>query len=270
MKKHLLFLLFILLTTNFIIAQPQWKFHIAFEDATGAKDTIWLIWDTTATFGIDTQFNEQAQPINYSVFNVFTGNVNGDTTKTQALPHPHASNNVEVHAINYQYPITISWDSSLFHAPGLPPPVGYVNNAWIGNNYFFIVNNCPPCQHFNMLIDNQAFAPAFWWGSQSQFPMSFVIMRDITIGIDELVIATDKINIVPNPTTDAFTINSTYEIIEFLMLSSDGRIVLKSAASVKPVNSVTVQVASIKPGLYQLIYTNIKNQTYHEKIIVNH
>lgn len=36
-------------------SQPQWKFHVAFEDATNAKDTIWFIWDTTATFeGADT------------------------------------------------------------------------------------------------------------------------------------------------------------------------------------------------------------------------
>jgi len=34
----------------FSYAQPQWKFHIAYEDATGAKDTMWFIWDESATF----------------------------------------------------------------------------------------------------------------------------------------------------------------------------------------------------------------------------
>jgi hypothetical protein len=30
-------------------AQPTWRFHLAFEDGTGAKDTIWFVFDTTAT-----------------------------------------------------------------------------------------------------------------------------------------------------------------------------------------------------------------------------
>jgi hypothetical protein len=50
MKKNLFSFLLALTFCCSITAQPQWKFHIAYEDATGAKDTIWLIWDTTATF----------------------------------------------------------------------------------------------------------------------------------------------------------------------------------------------------------------------------
>ena len=30
-------------------AQPTWRFHLAFEDGTGARDTIWFVFDTTAT-----------------------------------------------------------------------------------------------------------------------------------------------------------------------------------------------------------------------------
>ena len=33
------------------IAQPTWRFHLAFEDGTGARDTIWMVYDTTATLG---------------------------------------------------------------------------------------------------------------------------------------------------------------------------------------------------------------------------
>ena len=29
-------------------AQQQWRFHLAFEDGTGARDTIWMLYDTAA------------------------------------------------------------------------------------------------------------------------------------------------------------------------------------------------------------------------------
>jgi hypothetical protein len=251
------------LSASTALAQPQWKFHLAFEDGTGARDTIWLIWDTTATFGIDTQFNEQAQTINYSIFNVFIGNINGDTTKTQALPHPHASNNVEVHAINYQYPLTISWDSSLFHAPGLPLPVGYVNKAWIGNNYFFLVNNCPPCQHFDMLIDNTAFAPAFWWGSQSQFPMSFVIMRDESIGINEINSGKKTTIVYPNPANDYVNIKSEVPIQKIILWNSMMKHVIETG-SISQINTSYLPI-----GIYILEVTNNSNLKHYEKVIVS-
>ncbi len=42
-----------------LAAQPQWKFHVAYEDATGARDTIFFIWDTSAVvYGIDTALGE--------------------------------------------------------------------------------------------------------------------------------------------------------------------------------------------------------------------
>ena len=267
-KKRLHILLFILLITNFITAQPQWNFHIAFEDVTGAKDTIWLIWDTDATFGVDTQFNEQAQKLNYSVFNVFIRNTNADTTKTQALPHPYASNNVDVHAINYQYPITISWDSSLFHAPGLPLPVGYVNRAFINNDYFFLVNNDPYSHTFNMLMENHVSAP--WWG-YDQFPMGFYIMRDPSIGINENDMLKKYLILFPNPCNDFINISSDLVIKSYHLLSSDGKVIQSNLFTPsKNENSLTISLSKIENGVYQLILTDSKNQSYHEKVIVIH
>lgn len=58
------------LITFVLQAQPQWIFHIAFEDATGAKDTIWCIWDTTAhdILPVDTSFGEDKVNFDYSEF----------------------------------------------------------------------------------------------------------------------------------------------------------------------------------------------------------
>jgi hypothetical protein len=55
---HLFLGLTLLLGTLQIHAQPQWRFHLAFEDATGAKDTLWFIYDTTATIGWDSHLGE--------------------------------------------------------------------------------------------------------------------------------------------------------------------------------------------------------------------
>ncbi len=264
MKNQLLILLTILLTANFTIAQPQWKFHIAFEDATGAKDTIWLIWDSTATFGIDTQFNEQAQSINYSIFNVFIGNVNGDTTKTQALPHPYETNNTIVHSINYQYPLTITWDSSLFHAPGLPLPVGYVNRAFINNDYFFLVNNDPPSHTFNMLWDNSVAAPSFFWGSQSQFPMGFYIMRDETIGMNEINSVKKAVTIYPNPADDYLNIKSDEPLRKVIFRNS----MMKNVFETDSISQINTSHLPI--GIYILEITNNSNIKLYEKVIILH
>lgn len=209
MKNQLLILWTILLTVNFSFAQPQWKFHIAFEDATGAKDTIWCIWDTAATDGqlnsVDTAFGEAGVTFDYNLFNVWIYNnvpfPYTDSTKTSAIPFNGAFS-LEIRAFNYQYPITVSWDSSLFHAPGLPLPVGYVNRAVMDNDYFFLVNNDPPLQRFNMLLDNSVIAPSFWWGSQSQFPLIIGIMRDETIGINEMDMGKKTLTVYPNPAND--------------------------------------------------------------------
>ena len=245
-------------------AQPQWKFHIAFEDATGAKDTIWCIWDTTATFGVDTQFNEQAVSLNYNEFNVFIGNTNGDTTKTQALPHPHSSNDVIVYAINYQYPIMVSWDSSLFHVPGLPLPVGYINRAFINNDYFFAVNNDPPSHVFNMLWDNQVLAPSFSWGAASQFPMGFYIMRDETIGIGENFIENEDISIYSNSTTGVL-IKSEKSITLIEVFDLYGNIIKKYSNIYN--KQYSFQINDLTNGIYIIQITDNSKNQYHEKII---
>ena len=137
MKKIILFLLLVFSIKLNSFSQPQWKFHIAFEDGTGAKDTIWCIWDSTAHGSppVDTALGEGAIQIDNSTFNVFISNANGDTTKTVAFPFTY-SFDFGVRAINYQYPLTISWDSSLFSVI-FPWPYASVDYARIDNGYFF-------------------------------------------------------------------------------------------------------------------------------------
>ena len=207
----------VLFVSSFVVkevkAQPQWKFHIAFEDGIGARDTIWLIWDTTATGGVDTALGEGPVQLNYNIFNVFIGNASADTTKTSALSYNYyPMNSAQVYAINYQYPLTVRWDSSLFHAPYLPPlGQNMVQVATINNDYFFFVNNTLD-HYFDMLLDNQVSAPSFSWFSQSQFPMYFTLSFDTITGIPDLE---DKsIRFFPNPTAGELRIQKANSKIE--------------------------------------------------------
>ncbi len=72
-------------------AQPTWRFHLAFEDGSGARDTLWFVWDTTATIGyvggtIDYAMGEGSVDMDTTVFNMFMHNANLEPTKTDANP----------------------------------------------------------------------------------------------------------------------------------------------------------------------------------------
>jgi hypothetical protein len=271
MKNQLLILWTILLTVNFSFAQPQWKFHIAFEDATGAKDTIWCIWDTAATDGqlnsVDTAFGEAGVTFDYNLFNVWIYNnvpfPYTDSTKTSAIPFNGAFS-LEIRAFNYQYPITVSWDSSLFHAPGLPLPVGYVNRAVMDNDYFFLVNNDPPLQRFNMLLDNSVIAPSFWWGSQSQFPLIIGIMRDETIGINEMDMGKKTLTVYPNPANEYLIIKSNEPLRKVIFWNS----MMKNVIEIDSISQINT--SHLPEGIYILEITNNLNLKQYEKVVILH
>ena len=205
-----------------LAAQPQWKFHVAYEDATGARDTIFFIWDTSAVvYGIDTALGEGNAQINYNEFNVFTLTwgiyPEFDTTKTVAYPY-NVTFSSEIKAINFELPITISWDSSLFHAGWLPPePVGWVNRAKFMNDYFFWINNDPLGNYFDMTLDHQVRAPdtnitdPWFWNPQVHFPMNVLLMQDPAISIRNIENSHEiNITLYPNPAYDH--INLTYQL----------------------------------------------------------
>ena len=119
-------------------AQPTWRFHLAFEDGTGARDTIWMVYDTTAQLFytgneplVDTALGEGPVNFNSGDFHVFLLNALFDTTQTNALPFSifpiHEGTLID--AINWIAPMTIRWDTSLFHAPYLPDDQGSLGIA---------------------------------------------------------------------------------------------------------------------------------------------
>lgn len=112
-------------------AQPTWRFHLAFEDGSGARDTLWFVWDTTATghyVGTPPDYDLGEGPVDMdtSVFNMWMYNGNNERTQTDAQPYdgPYPLFiSAEIWGENFIGPMTIRWDSSLFNAPFLPEPV---------------------------------------------------------------------------------------------------------------------------------------------------
>jgi hypothetical protein len=275
MKKIILLLISMVILTLNSSSQPQWKFHIAFEDATGARDTIWLIWDTTATGGslalgqYDTLLNEGPFTFDYNSFNVFITSENSDTTKTWAYPYYYKTISVEIKAFNYEYPITISWDSSLFNPSVLPLLEGSYFTAAFGNDYFFLVNNDPMSQYYNMLLNNSVVAPAFNWGSQSQFPLYTGVSREVgSIGISHTSVNDNEITCYPNPSNGNFNININQQgNYQLKIYNSLGQLILQSAVGMGN-TSINLQNKKISSGLYFIEISNKQQRLKIEKMLV--
>ena len=127
------------------VAQPTWRFHLAFEDGTGARDTLWFIWDTTATIyfsevDVDYQLGEGPVNMDPTAFNMWMYNgVGMQRTQTDAQPYgPNGSYpwffGNEIYGENITSPLIMRWDTSLFNAPFLPEPVRY---AAMNGEYFY-------------------------------------------------------------------------------------------------------------------------------------
>jgi hypothetical protein len=258
-----------MLTINFSInAQPQWRFHVALEDATGAKDTIWLIWDTTAHIGqpVDVTLGEGSLHFDSSVFNVYVFNDDADSTKTVALPYSlFPSISTYIYAFNFQLPITISWDTSLFRAPYLPVgPNNYINEAILSNDYFFFINNDPLLQAFNMLIDTMALAPAFNWFSQSHFPLAFGTDY-VNTGINDSN-KEQYNNVFPTVVSDILNIKSSGFIESVQITNVNGIVVYeKKLHQVNNSENLRILLTELSYGLYIIKITDKSKKYSYEK-----
>lgn len=254
MKK--IFVLFFVCISLNSFSQAQWKFYVAFEDGIGAKDTLWMVFDTSATFNnVDTSLNEGSILMDHSKFNVWIYNVNFDSTKTEAVPYTnfpfHGLNNIR--AFNYQYPILISWDTSLFRSPILPSQINnYINVAILENDYFWSMNNDPMLQAYNMIIDNHAYAPAFNWGSHDQFPMTIHFeYSPLVINENDLENENQKITISPNPAQNFINITCK-QLFKKIIIKDIKAIKVKEFQYSRAVtaNNFLLNIEDLSTGIY--------------------
>lgn len=257
------------------LPQQQWKFHLAFEDANQQRDTIWFIWDSTATFsGVDSALGEMAVELDYSRFNVWIPNFYGDTTKTQAHPYNYSFSE-EIGAINFELPIKITWDSSMFFYDYLPPePVGWVNSAQLSNDYFFFINNDPLSHVFNMTLTDSIIAPEpsntdpWYWLPERHFPMGIELRQDPTIGLDaNFCEMKSSIVLFPNPSNTSIFLrlkDNSYPL-KVSIFSLTGKLEMSQEINN---HDQFIDISGLSPGMFILLVTN-KNQKIYEKFIKN-
>ncbi len=246
-------------------AQPQWRFHLAFEDGTGAKDTLWFIYDTAATVGstfmpeVDTALGEGRVEMDMNVFNVFLVNWDNDSTKTNAQPYSQfpVFQGGYADAINWEPPMTIRWDTSLFHAPYLPYEQGNIGVARMDGTLFFFINNHPLLQAYDMLIDDSVFV---WeqWDYLFSFGVSFG--PGSGIGMNGLPAPSDRLSLYPNPAWEELYVRSDEERMDVTVLDAMGRVVMRAPAhrSKDP-----LAIHALVPGLYMLHARTTENHHYH-------
>jgi hypothetical protein len=248
-------------------AQPTWRFHLAFEDGTGARDTIWMIYDTAATVGSDFQpqvdyaLGEGAAPIDHRTFNVFTWNWDGDTTKTHAYPYTEFPilDGTIVDAINWTPPMTITWDTSMFHAPYLPYDQGEFGVATMDGLAFSAYMNNPDFEfgRYDMLLSD-SITVDFLWEYLFSFAVGFGPYDGV--GVTPAATADHRSLLYPVPATSHVWIRSKEPMVEVQVYDAMGRMVLqeKNQAPDRPLN-----VEPLPHGTYYLRMHTPQNQVYH-------
>jgi len=254
--------------SNSAFAQPQWKFPIAFEDATGAKDTVFFIWDSTATFGVDTLLGEIPMSIDTNVFQVYMyiSSSPFDSSKVCAT-NTNYSIHKSIYATNYVYPITIRWDTSLFFSSVLPKAV---DCAEMDNDYFFLYSQSV-CHTFDMFTHDSVIAPSFTIGSQSHFPLTIGIMNDGSCclsSVEESSFIANDYLLWPNPVTNDLYVRCSRGIIKSIkVFSMDGREISFSRNYAYQQDTIIISIDSLSPGVYLMEIINEKNERRYERFI---
>ncbi len=276
-KVFLLTSILVGLTCSVLFAQQPWRFHIDFEDGTGQRDTLWMVFDTTATFyGVDYQLGEGAAQYDPTSFNVFMLNWDLDSTKVRAFPYKDYYPNISsdaVFAINYTYPVIIRWDTSLFNAPYLPtsPPM---NIAIIEGSYqFFVLGFDPTAPYFhttNMFTKDSVFCPEDT-GGPTQVPLfgdlSFIFGYDPYLSIETLNVK--NISIYPNPSQGQINIYCNDIITSYSISDISGKTVFyETLDSPRYLENYEIPYQNLTSGMYIIKLSNPKKQNYYEKFVI--
>src|SRR5690554_1169786 len=184
----------------------QWAFYIAFEDATGAKDTVWILADTANTWydmvsGLYGEVPITLDSVNFQVwfYHPAENSYPYETwNRYNTLVFPIENNypmGNSIEAANYELPIMMRWDSSLFNADVLYEYGDRVNQAYFDSDYFFGLGL--DGLGYNFLEDNHVEMPYI---GVSHFPLTVRIYRGPYPPLAVAKIDDSEFSIYPNPT----------------------------------------------------------------------
>jgi hypothetical protein len=267
---HLFSSLALLLGTMHTHAQPQWRFHLAFEDATGAKDTIWFIYDTTATGdALDDHLGESFVTVDTNLFNVWMSTTLTGTTAIKTLAIPYAGfpdGYFPMEGRGYVPPLTLRWDTMLFHAPYLPStPTSYIRYPRLCG--YEIINHgietWPGTACYSMFLSDSLVFVAPPLGSTLDLNMIFDYNDPTGTGISEHSLP--SLDIFPNPAQGRIVLNAPEPLTEILLLDAVGRVVQRMAPpSIRPVE---VDVSVLPAGSY-LVHAIGRAGMYRGRVVV--
>ena len=252
---HLFYSLALMLGTVLSQAQPQWRFHLAFEDATGARDTIWFVYDTSATQAMDPHLGEVFVQVDPDAFNVWMSSTfNGDNAiKSLALPFSdYPQGYFPITGNGYTPPLTLRWDPSLFSSPDLPStPANYIRYAGLFSYYWWVTDTGNlGTEGFDMMLTDSVVIEAgvVEWLFTPYLSMLFDYNDPTGTVISEHSLP--SLDIYPNPTKGRMVINAPEALTEVLLLDALGRAVLRVAPP--GTGPVDVDVSGLPAGSYLL------------------
>lgn len=287
-KFTLSLIMFGILILGEVKAQPQtaqWSFYLAFEDATGAMDSLWYVLDTAATSpnlwstnspyttGQDPQFGDEPITLNDSIFSVSMERVgsfdtleDGSITNIQgahfdvvALPlnQPYFGGG-DIFAHNYVLPITMTYDLSILSEPTILNLLGQpMNNGLMDNNYLF---NFDDSGAFCLGIHNELVLPYFEiQGVEAEhFPLFFTLTPGWGCGgLSVKEWRSFDVTLYPNPAAEIILIQSREDFDQVEIFDLSGKRVLNISAQNGLAQS-TIDVSTLNSGMYVL---SIHNKT---------
>src|SRR5690554_6236136 len=153
--SHIVLALFLVTATFILLPRPmqgqeqqqaQWSFYLAFEDATGAKDSVWFLMDTSATYpwSISGLYGEElVEPDsgNFQVWFLHPLDLQSGNRYDTWLGRPISEAfSFELFSENGVMPYIATWDSTLFTADFLYEYGDPIYKATLDNEYFFFQN----------------------------------------------------------------------------------------------------------------------------------
>lgn len=166
-----------------------------------------------------------------------------------------------IEAANYELPIMITWDSTLFNADVLYEYGDRVNQAYFDSNYFFGLGL--DGLGYNFLEDNHIEMPYF---GGNHFPLSLHIYRG-----PYPPLAVDKINdfefsIYPNPAHSEILISLSKVTNANLRIYNANGMLVKTDEVVGDQKGIDLK--GLAPGLY-FVEIIAGDQSYVKKVVVN-
>ena len=229
MKKFLLVLFCV--SGNLLWAQ-EWMTSLAFEDKDGAKDTLWVGLDQTATYGVDATFGEESVLVDEQTGTFRALFFDGINTFQKKQIVPTTQGWIETGALrilipNDKLPVTVSWNKAAFNEPN--KAYSLMTDWPLGGWFDAIGDGSPFKEYMNdtafVVVPQDSQAEVYLAGT-NQEPMRLIY---VALGSAENVTAisntsTDsKLDVFFNPIMNQLVVQSELSIAAIRIVDVAGR-----------------------------------------------